>query len=74
MPTDLASLHQELDSTINQIGWACIYSRVLEAETIDAKHAASLRRKLDEITIAVQKIQSKMPELKEIANVQRTAA
>ena len=63
MPTDLASLHHELDSTINQIEWACIYSRVLQSETIDARHAASLRRKLDEITRRVQQIQSKMPEI-----------
>ena len=66
MNRDLASLHHELSETISQLGWAVIYSRALDGQDIDARHAATIRRKLDLITSRVQQIQAKLPEIKEI--------
>ena len=66
MNHDLASLHHELSETIRQLGGAVIYSRALDGQDIDARHAATIRRKLDLITSRVQQIQAKLPEIKEI--------
>lgn len=66
MNRDLARLHHELSETIGQIEWAVIYSRALDGQDVDARHAATIRQKLDLITSRVQQIQAKLPELKEI--------
>ena len=66
MQRDLASLHHELSETISQLDWAVIHSRVLDGQDVDARHAATIRRKLDLITERVQQIQAKLPELKEV--------
>lgn len=66
MNRDLGSLHHELSETISQLEWAVIYSRALDGQGVDARHAATIRRKLDLITDRVQQIQAKLPELKEI--------
>ena len=66
MNRDLASLHHELSEMISQLDWAVIYSRALDGQDIDARHAATIRRKLDLITSRVQQIQAKLPEIKEI--------
>ena len=66
MNRDLASLHHELSETISQLEWAVIYSRALDGQDVDARHAGTIRRKLDLITSCVQQIQAKLPELKEI--------
>ena len=66
MNRDLGSLHHELSETISQLEWAVIYSRALDGQNVDARHAATIRQKLDLITDRVQQIQAKLPELKEI--------
>ena len=66
MHRDLASLHHELSETIGQLEWAVIYSRALDGQDVDARHAITIRRKLDLIAERVQQIQSKLPELKHV--------
>lgn len=66
MNRDLASLHHELSETISQLEWAVIYSRALDGQGVDARHAGTIRQKLDLITDRVQQIQAKLPEIKEV--------
>ena len=66
MHRDLASLHHELSETIGQLEWAVIYSRVLDGQDVDARHAITIGRKLDLIAERVQQIQSKLPEIKHV--------
>ena len=64
MHRDLASLHHELSETIGLLDYAVIYSRALDGQDVDARHAITIRRKLDLIAERVQQIQSKLPEIK----------
>lgn len=66
MNRDLGNLHHELSETISQLEWAVIYSRALDGQGVDARHAATLRQKLDLITDRVQQIQAKLPEIKHV--------
>lgn len=68
MNRDLGSLHHELSETISQLEWAVIYSRALDGQNVDARHAITICRKLDLITERVQQIQSKLPEIKGVKN------
>jgi hypothetical protein len=64
MNRDLASLHHELSEAIGLLDYAVIYSRALDGQDVDARHAVTVRRKLDLITERVQQIQAKLPEIK----------
>jgi hypothetical protein len=66
MRRDLASLHHELSETIGLLDYAVIYSRALDGQDVDARHAATIRQKLDLITDRVQQIQAKLPEIKHV--------
>jgi hypothetical protein len=66
MNRDLASLHHELSETIALLDYAVIYSRALDGQDVDARHAITIRRKLDLITERVQQIQAKLPEIKHV--------
>lgn len=66
MNRDLANLHHELSEAIGLLDYAVIYSRALDGQDVDARHAVTIRRKLDLITERVQQIQAKLPEIKHV--------
>ena len=69
-----SQVHHELNETIKQLEWAEVYSRTAGLDEIDAQNAAEFRRKLDQIVSGVQAIQGRLPQPKEVTDVQRTAA